>query len=180
MENLEYFFTAYFNQAFGFESLDWHIERYKQTEIDIYTEGLIKELYAIIQSQNYELAAKIMSEHGARNFQNQEKTEKFIKYIYNKFLDIPTDVKAEDFNNKYPCIFCPVCTPDEIIDRFSVLGLHEIIEKDIIIYLCKPCKLMWPSNPNNITKDNAQDYKKYMKSLGLKGTWKELHDIDVW
>lgn len=180
MNRMKYFFQCYFNQVCDFDQLDPLIKEYREIEFPMHTENFIKELHGIIQTKNYELAAKFMSKYGARNFRDLEKTEKFIKYIYNKFLDLPTDVKADDFSNKYPCIFCPVCTPGEIVDKFSVLGLHEIIGKDIQIYLCKPCKLMWPADPDNISADNAQDYKKYMRSLKLKGTWKELHNIDVW
>ena len=52
-----------------------------------------------------------------------------------------------------------------------------MIGKDLQIYICKPCKLVWLIE--NIQADNAQDYKKFMKNLGLKGLWKELSDIDT-
>ena len=61
--------------------------------------------------------------------------------------------------------------------KFSLIEKATVIGKDLQIYICKPCKLVWLTE--DIRTDNAQDYKKFMKSIGLKGLWKELEDVDI-
>lgn len=176
MKRVQYFFRCYFNQAFDYDALDWLIDNYKTSDSEESTQTLISELHQLIQTNNYELAAKIMLEYGGRDFNSLEKTEKFIKYIYNRFLEIPTDVKAEDFYKKVKCVFCPICTPKIVVDRFSLIKKATVIGKDLQIFICKYCKVMWPTE--DIRADNSTDYKKFMRTLGLKGTWKELCDVD--
>jgi hypothetical protein len=76
-------------------------------------------------------------------------------------------------------VFCPVCCPDpeKIKTRYSLIEKATVIGKNVQIYICKPCKLAWLTE--EIRADNAQNYKKFMKTLGLKGLWKELTDVDI-
>ena len=48
----------------------------------------------------------------------------------------------------------------------------------MLVYFCKPCSLIWLTE--DISIDKAQDFKKYMKSIGLHGWWKELHDREIY
>lgn len=177
MKTLKYFFECYFNQSFGFEDLDKRILDFKR-EVCSIREQLISDLDEIIQTNKYAFASRIISKYGDRTFDEKE-TEKFIKYLYYQFLDKPTTVKAADFKKKYKIIFCPICTPYPKIATIPILiDKATVIDKNIQIYICKHCKLIW-LDENDIRSDNAFDYKKFMKANGLKGQWKELKDIDV-
>ena len=96
-----------------------------------------------------------------------------------KIIEVPEKfIKPEDFYKDCKVVFCPVCTPDvENGIKFSLIEKATVIGKDLQIYICKPCKLVWLTE--DIRADNAQDYKKFMRSLGLKGLWKELNDVDT-
>jgi hypothetical protein len=175
MEKIKYFFECYFNQAWDYYDLNYLIKNYKSRENQLSVHSLINELHQIITTNNYELVATIIDKHGGRIFDDMADMEKFIKYIYDRFLNIPTTVKAEDFYSKLT--FCPRCNTepydddsDNLVEKATVIG------KNVEIYICKFCKIMWPTK--DIRVDNAQDYKKFMQLLGLKGTWKELYDVD--
>lgn len=175
MEILKKFLKCYFPQTFGFDDLDRIIQDFKGHPSEI---QLISELHQIIQTKSYALAARIIDEYGDRKLDNLEETEKFIKFLYDRFIDKPTDVKAEDFSGKAKIVLCPVCCPNS--EKIKVINLIEkatIIGKEMQIYICRPCKLVWLTE--DIRADNAQDYKKFMKTLGLRGLWKELSDVDI-
>jgi hypothetical protein len=176
MEMLKYFFTCYFHLNAGFDDLDYLIQDFKK-EVESQQLKFIRELHHIIQTKNYILASKIIKKYGYKTF-DLEKTEKFIKFLYDRLIDRPTGVKPEDFQKKFKGVFCPICTPDpEAVTTFSLIEKATVIGKDLQIYICKPCKLAWLTE--DIRSDNAQNYKKFMKSLGLKGLWKELTDVDI-
>ncbi len=176
MEMIKYFFKAYFNQSFGFDELDGLIEEFKSDERMETLHKLIVELHQIIQTKSYVYAAKIINKCGFSMDLSQ--TEQLIKYIYNKLTDQPATINRSDFVKDCKVIFCPVCTPDpEKAKKFSLIENATVIGKDVQIFICKPCKLVWLSE--DIRVENAQDYKKFMKKLGLKGLWKELCDVDV-
>jgi|SRR5438445_3279958 len=176
MKMLQYFLTCYFHFNESFDDLDNIIQEFKK-EIDTQQLKFIRELYHIIQTKNYIKASKIIKKYGCRTF-DEEKTKKFINFLYDRLTDRPTEVKPQDFQKKFKGVFCPVCTPDpEAVTTFSLIEKATIIEKDLQIYICKPCKLVWLTE--DIRADNAQDYKKFMRTLGLKGLWKELKDVDL-
>ena len=176
MEMLKYFLTCYFYFNAGFDDLDFLIQDFKK-EIESQQLKFIRELHGIIQTKNYALASYVLRKYGHRRLDDLEEVEKFIKFLYDRLIDKPTDVKPEDFEKKFKGVFCPVCTPDpEVVTVFGLIEKATVIGKDLKIYICKPCKLVWLTE--DIRADNAQDYKKFMKSLGLKGLWKELKNVD--
>ncbi len=177
MKMLEYFFGCYFNQSAYFDELDELIKNFKNTELDHYQIQFITELHQIIQTKNYELAAKIIDKYGDRT-PNLSQTEQLIRYIYNRLIDQPTCLDMKDFVKDCKVVFCPICCPDQENPQMIILiQKAKIIGKDMQIFACKDCKHVWLTE--DIRIDNAQDYKKFMKSLGLKGLWKELSDVDI-
>lgn len=169
---------CYFNQTFGFDELDELIREFKQIESDLCKDLFIKELHNFIETKKYRSASRFIKKYGDMNL-DEEKTEKFINYLYDRLLDNPTKVKATDFIKKYRVVFCPVCTPDsEAVMEFGIIDKATVIGKDIQIYVCKLCKLVW-LDEDDIRADNAQDYKKFMRANGFKGLWKELTEVDV-
>ena len=175
MEILKNFFECYFNQSADYEDLEKIIQDLKKPEKDIYQLQLITELHQIIQTKSYKLASKIIDKYGDRT-PNLSQTEQLIKYIYNKLIDQPAYLNMKDFVNDYKIVFCPVCCADpEVIT--SKIKKATVIGRGLQIYICKPCRLVWLTE--DIRADNAQDYKKFMKTLGLKGLWKELENVDL-
>ena len=173
---MRYFFECCFNSSEGFEDLDKIIKNFKTFETNELQLQLTGELHQIIETDNYVFATRFINKYGGRTF-NVEKTKKLIKFLYDRLIDYPTDVKAEDFVRKIKGVFCPVCCPDPKITKvFNLIEKATVNDKDLQIYICKPCKLVWLTE--DIHADNAQDYKKFMKTLGLKGIWKELKDVD--
>jgi hypothetical protein len=176
MDKLKYFLTCYFHLNEDFDALDKLIDEFKVTENDTCQYLFIKELYYIIQIKNYDLASNIIEEYGYKIL-NLEQTERVIVYIYKRLLDQPAFLDTQDFYKDCKVVFCPVCTPDiENAVKFSLINKATVIGRDLQIYICKPCKLMWSTE--DIRADNAQNYKEFMKTLGLKGLWKELGDVD--
>jgi hypothetical protein len=174
---MQYFFECYFNQGEDFDDLDKVIQDYKDTEKPESLHNLITELHQIIQTKNYELASRIMKKYGNRIL-SLEKTEKFINFLYDRFISKSTSIVATDFEKKLKGVFCPVCCPNpKTAKNFSLIEKAMIIGKNMQIYICKACKHVWFTD--DIRIDNAQDYKKFMKSIGLKGLWKELSDVDI-
>jgi len=174
---MRYFFKCYFNQSEGFEDLDRIIDEFKKDEGEATQLQLIRELHHIIQTNNYDLADSILLEYGGREFNDLVKVEKFIKFLYSRLIDKPTEVKAIDFRKIFKGVFCPICCPNpEQAIFLNLIDKATIIANNMTIYICKPCKLVWLTE--DIRAENAQDYKKFMKSLGLKGLWKELKDVD--
>jgi hypothetical protein len=176
MEILKYFFECSFNESERLEDLDEIIHKFRNREIYELQLQLIRELHQIMQTNNYNLAALFIDKYGGRIF-DEEKTKNFINFLYDKFLDQSTDVKPQDFKKNCKVIYCPICTPNiEKAITFSLIEKATIIANELQIYICRPCKLVWLTE--NIQADNAQDYKKFMRTFGLKGLWKELKDID--
>ena len=157
MDFLKNFFECYFHQNESFDGLNWIIQHLKKPEEEIYRLQLINELYQIIQSSNYVLAAKIIKKYGGRTL-DLEKTEKLIKFLYDRFTDRPTDAKPEDFKRKVKVIFCPVCCPEPNLTS-SMIQKATIITNEEQIYICKPCKLVW------LTEDIRQIMLKIIRSL---------------
>jgi len=173
---MRYFFECCFNQSEGFDDLERIINKFKSSERNETQLQFIRELHGIIQTNNYIFATRFINKYGGRTF-SVEKTEKLINFLYDRLIGRPTNVKAEDFERKFKGIFCPVCCPKpKTAIVFSLIEKATIIDKNLKIYICRPCKLVWLTE--NIKADNAQDYKKFMRTLGLKGLWKELKDID--
>ncbi|HLJ31741.1 MAG TPA: hypothetical protein VKU36_04845 [Candidatus Babeliales bacterium] len=176
MEKLKYFFECYLHMNEGMDSLDRYIEEFKKDEKESIKYIFLNELYGIIQTKNYALASKFIEKYGCKTF-NLEQTERILTYIYNRLLDKPAVLDTHDFYKDCKVVFCPVCTPDpENAIKYSLIEKATVIDKDLQIYICKPCKLVWLTE--DIRADNAQDYKKFMKTVGLKGAWKELKDVD--
>ena len=162
MKTMKYFFECCFNQSEGFEDLDRIIKKFKASERDELQLQLIRELYQIIQTNNYSFASRFINKDGNRTF-DVEKAKRFINFLYDKLIDRPTDVKSEDFEKKFKGIFCPVCCPNpKVAISLSLIEKAIIIENDLSIYICKSCKLVWLTE--DIRADNAQDYKKFMKA----------------
>jgi hypothetical protein len=178
MEILKYFFECPFNQGEGFDVLDEIIQHFKQREKPECQFKFITELHSIINTSGYVHAQKVINKYGYRTL-SLEKTEKIIKYLYDKLTDTPTDVKGIDFRKKFKGVFCPICTPNvNKATAFSFIDKATIIQNNQQIYICKLCKFVWFSE-NKIKAANATPYKKFMRTLGLKGLWKELSDVDV-
>ena len=177
MKTLKNFFECYFNQSFYFDDLDKILQGIKKPEHDDYLLRLIRELHQIIQTKSYALASRIIDKYGNRTL-NLDKTEQLIKYIYNKLTDQPAYINRSDFVKDCKVVFCPACCPDpENIKFINLIEKATITKTGQQIYICKPCKLVWLTE--DIRADNAQDYKKFMKTLGLKGLWKELSNVDL-
>lgn len=177
MKTLKNFFECYFHQNEGYDSLDEIVENLKKTEDDIYRLQLITDLNLIIQTKGYRLASKIIDEYGGRIL-DLDKTEKIINFLYDRLTGKPSKIKPEDFKKKVKVVLCPFCCPDQENPKMIILiQKANIIEKNIQIYICKDCKHVWLTD--DIRIDNAQDYKQYMKTLGLKGLWNELSDVDI-
>ncbi len=175
---LKYFFECYLHQQAGLDKLDDIVREFRNDETFEQKIKFITELHFIINTGAYEHTRKFINKHGNRGF-SLEQTEKLIKYLYAKLTDAPTETKAEDFIKKIKLVFCPVCTPDTKKKTiFSVIYKATVIQNNQQIYICKPCKLVWFSE-NKIKAANATPYKKFMRTLGLKGLWKELADVDV-
>ena len=177
MNRMTYFFECYFNQGENFDNLDKVIQDYKDTEKSESLHNLVSEFHQIIQTKNYELASRIMKKYGNRIL-SLEKTEKFINFLYDRFTDKSTTISATDFEKKIKGIFCPICCPKpKIAKKFILIQKAIIIGKNMQIYICKDCKHVWLTE--DIRIENAQDYKKFMESLGMKGLWKELSNVDI-
>lgn len=176
MDKLKYFLNCYFHLNEGIDALDQLIEEFKTTEKEDNKHLFIKELYYIIQTKNYKLASDIIEKYGYKTL-NLDQTKRIIVYIYNKLLDLPAFLDTQDFYKDCKVVFCPICTPDpEVAIKFGLIEKATVIEKNLQIYICRSCKCVWLTE--DIRIDNAQDYKKFMKTLELKGLLKELKDID--
>jgi hypothetical protein len=118
-----------------------------------------------------------MEKYGNRELDNLDEVKKIINFLYDKLIDKPTKVKAEDFRKIFKGIFCPVCCPHpEKTIPLSLIEKATVIANNLEIYICKPCKLVWLTE--DIKTNNAHNYKKFMRTLKLKGLWKELKNID--
>ena len=177
MEILKNFFECYFNQSFYFDDLDKIIQDLNNPGDEAYRLQLITELHQIIQTQSYDLASRLMKKYAGKIL-NLELTEKVIKFMYNRLMGQPAFLDRKDFVKDYKVVFCPVCCPNpETAKTFSLIEKATVAGKKLQVYICKSCWLVWLTE--DIRADNAQDYKKFMKKLGLKGQWDELCDIDT-
>lgn len=177
MKILKNFFECYFNQSFYFDDLNKIIQDLKNPKDDAYRLQLIKELHQIIQTRNYALASHLMKKYAGKIL-NLELTEKVLKFMYNKLTDQSAYLDMKDFIKDCKVVFCPVCCPDpENVKTFSLIEKAAVTGKNMQVYICKPCKLVWLTE--DIRADNAQDFKQFMKTLGLKGLWKELSSVDL-
>ncbi len=95
MEMMKYFFECCFNVSEDYRDLNFVIERFKK-EKAITQEKLIQELRFIIETSHYEKAQKYIEEYGLREM-SLSKTKVFIKFLYDKLCDIPTNVTPNDF-----------------------------------------------------------------------------------
>ena len=100
MKMFQYFFECYFTEVCGFEELDELIAWVKGFESKISQIQFISELEKIIANDSYGKASRIIEKYGGRIF-NLEETKALTIYIYNKMLNIPTNVKANDFAGKF-------------------------------------------------------------------------------
>lgn len=175
MKILKNFFECYFNQSADIEDLDKIIQEIKNPEDENYRIQLLTELHQIIQTKSYKLASKIIKKYGGRTC-DLEITEKLIRFIYDRLLDRPATLDMKDFYNDYKIVYCPVCCPDPDLIT-SKIYKATICGKNTQIFFCKPCKLVWTTE--DIRADNAQNYKTFMKALGLKGFWNELCNVDL-
>lgn len=176
MKMMRYFFECCFNASEYFDTLDKIIEEFKKDEKEEVLYSFLNELSCIIQTKNYELASNLIEKY-SHKLLNLEQTERVLTYIYNRFLDKSVVLDTHDFYKDSRVVFCPVCTSDtENMTKYSLVEKATVIDKELQIYVCRPCKLVWLTE--NIRADNAQDYKKFMTNLGLKGSWKELKDIN--
>ena len=182
MRMLRHFFICYFTYNSSYEELDDIIKDFKNSAESADYLEFVTELHHIIQTKNYAFACKIIDKTKFWSFKNHlELFEKLLNYIYDSLLDRPTTVKGVDFATDFKLIPCPSCCPDiekEDLERIIVIEKATITKNNMIVYVCKPCSLVWLTE--DISLDNAQDFKKYMKSIGLHGWWKELHDRDVY
>jgi len=178
MKRLKYFFECYFNQSFDFDELDGLIDEYKTMEIFETNQQLIIELHQIIQTKSYSYAIRVMNKYGGRK-PDLRRMEQLIKYMFNKLTDQPAYINRSDFVKDCKVVLCPICCPDPetLTTAVNLIQKATIISKNIQIYICKPCKLAWPTE--DIRADNAKNYKKFMKKIGLKGFWTELSNIDT-
>lgn len=176
MKMMRYFFECCFNASEYFDTLDQIIEEFKKDEKENIKYSFLNELHDIIQTKNFASASRLIEKYSDKLL-NLEQTERVLTYIYNRLLDKPVILDTHDFYRDCKVVFCPICTPEpEGAPALNLIEKATIIGKDLQIYICRPCKLVWFTE--DIKADNAQDYKKFMKSLGLKGSWKELKEID--
>ena len=180
MRMLRHFFICYFTYNSSYEELDDIIKDFKNSEESTDCLQFITELHHIIQTKNYASASKIIEKTGAWSFKNHlERFEKLLNYIYDCLLDRPTTVKGIDFVSDLKYISCPSCSPEDGKESaYRLVEKATITKNNMIVYVCKPCSLIWLTE--DISLGNAQDFKKYMKSIGLHGWWKELHDRDIY
>jgi hypothetical protein len=177
MKRLKYFFDCYFNQTFGFDQLDEQIMKFRNRESEKLVIQLITEFHQIINKRNYKNISVFIDKYCDFSI-NSNETEKFINYLYDKFVDRPTIAKATDFIKQYKVVFCPICVKDsKLTDLPKIIYRATLVGKNIEIYLCKLCRSAW-LDENDIRIDNGQNYKALMKANGLKGWWKELKDVD--
>jgi hypothetical protein len=176
MKMMRYFFECCFNASEYFDTLDEILKKFKRKERTETQASFIKDLCYIMQTKNYAKASRLIEKY-SNKILDLEQTEKVITYIYNRLLDKPAVLEIGNFYKDCKVVFCPVCTPyPDVAIKFSLIEKATVIAKDLPIYICRPCKLVWLTE--DIQADNAQDYKKFMRTLGLKGLWKELKDID--
>lgn len=67
-------------------------------------------------------------------------------------------------------VYCPFCDGQGLVNK------AKVIDKNIKIYICEECDTMW-RNPE-IREDNCENFRKFMNSIGLKGLWEELTDVE--
>ena len=176
MKQLQHFLVCYFHFNASFSQLDELLEDFKKEPPCSQLE-FISELREIINTKNYAKALRVIKRYGERTF-DLNITKKFITYLYDRLLDNPATVRLSDFKKKYKAIFCPVCTQDpKMADLPKIIYRATVVGKNIEIYLCKLCWLIW-LDEDDIRIDNGQNYKEFMRANGLKGWWKELKDVD--
>lgn len=140
---------------------------------------IISELEVIIAKKQYNEIHLIMGTYGNMEFPNIKYTAKFIEYLYHKFTSQKKATHAYYFENCDECIFCPSCESDVNVKLWSnVIQKATIIKNNQNVAICKACSLIW-LHPDDIRRENALNYKEYMQSLGLKGLWQELKDVDI-
>ncbi len=99
MESFILFFKGIFCQTFGFDELEDILQDYKNPDWEHDRLGLVTDLLTIIHTKSYKEACKIMAKEGSKSF-DVEQGEKFIKFLHDRLLEIPTEVKATDFSGK--------------------------------------------------------------------------------
>lgn len=66
-------------------------------------------------------------------------------------------------------VFCPFCDGQGLIDRATIQGTN------IDIYICNECDTMWKTA--KISENNCENFKEFMNSLGFRGLWEELTNV---
>jgi hypothetical protein len=183
MKKIKYFFDCYFHQNENFNNIDNLIKEYKCSEKKFLQDEFITELSSIIKTESYEAAKDLINNCWMPL--DLEETIKMVHFLYAKLTDTPTEISWEEYYDENPqqanawtWVFCPVCTVSITQEApYNFIEKATIIQNNQKIFICKPCKLVWLSE--DIAKANAQDYKKFMHTLGLKGLWKELKDVGL-
>ncbi len=135
MEVFKSFFECPFNQDEKICDLDKIIQNYKNKESSKYLDQLIDEIRQIMQTKNYSLASNIMQKYGNRKLNDLKETEKFIHFLYDKFTDKPTKVRAENFTS----------VEDEPITKFNDRQAANNAVKENLIHNAEEIAL-WLTN----------------------------------
>jgi hypothetical protein len=176
MEMMKYFIESYFVCCVGLKDLNALVHGFKK-EYENTQLKFAKELYEIIKTNNYNSASKRIQKYGLRNC-NVEETKKLVNFLYNRLIERPTKISSYGFQKNCKLIFCPICSPNP--NDATIYNLIEkaiVKAKDLQLYICKSCRSVWLTE--NIEINNAQNYKNFMKTLGLYGLWDELKDVDI-
>ncbi len=167
METLKYFLECYLNQSMAMKDLDVLVRDFQQTEPLALQKNFISELGNIIKTKNYETVLEYIRK--SRGHLHIKVVELFVKYLYNKFSNIPSDVTVhdichyekinvlKDFFEEYSQTNEPIMDLDTFIQKFKK-NARMFLQEKLILEL------------NNIIESN--NYSKaahYIKKYG-KGT----------
>jgi formate dehydrogenase maturation protein FdhE len=67
-------------------------------------------------------------------------------------------------------LYCPFC------DGQGVIYKAKIKDTQTEIYICDECDTIWRNK--NINENNCERFKDLMNSIGYKGLWSELTDLE--
>lgn len=98
MEMLKRFLEVYFCESFYFEDLDRRIQDFRNSAKQYDQKKLIAELDNIIKTNNYEKAIQYIKKYGMRKM-SFKMTKIFIKFLYDKMCNTPTNIEPKDFYN---------------------------------------------------------------------------------
>jgi len=125
MKTFENFLDCWLNQSMNLEELDDIIEELKRGTT--YPKMLSDELNNIIKTNNYENASEYIRKH--RGKMNIRQAALFVKYLYNKLSNIPTDVTVHDI-----CHYEKINVLKEFFEEYSqanknIMDLDTFIKK---------------------------------------------------